>query len=212
LDPSPAQRDELADEKQPEIPVTEGSEEDGRAHGAKKDGRTERRKDGKTGGALEGRALRGRDDPVVPEHLIFARMMAFERLQAWREAHQLALSVYRLTAEWPAAERYGLISQARRAAVSVPSNIVEGAAKRGVKELGRHLDIAIGSFAELTYLLRLAHDMGYSSPQEWGALDPIRARTGRLLWGLYRKVRPKRETEGRKDGRTEGPAHQGRSR
>ena len=130
--------------------------------------------------------------------------MAFERLHAWREAHRLALSIYRLSGGWPPAERYGLISQARRAAISIPSNIAEGAAKRGVRELGRHLDIAIGSFAELTYLLRLAHDMGYATPEEWAAVESIRACTGKLLWGLYRKVRPKGDgkPESRKDGNT----------
>ena len=116
-------------------------------------------------------------------------MMAFERLHAWKEAHELALSVYRLTAGWPAAERYGLISQTRRAAVSIPANIVEGAAKRGCRELGRHLDVALGSFAELTYLLRLARDIGYSTPRDWQPVDLIRARTGKLLWGLYKKIR-----------------------
>jgi four helix bundle protein len=121
--------------------------------------------------------------------------MAFERLHAWKEAHQLALLVYKATGEWPAAERYGLISQARRAAISIPSNIVEGAAKRGRKELGRHLDVALGSFAELTYLLRLARDMDYVSPQVWQCIEPIRACTGKLLWGLYRSVRMERRKD-----------------
>jgi four helix bundle protein len=120
-------------------------------------------------------------------------MVVFERLLAWQEAHRLVVSVYKLTATWPTAERYGLVSQARRAAVSVASNIAEGAAKRGQKEFGRHLDVALGSLAELSYLLRLSRDLGYLDPGEYDTFDPVRARTAKLLWGLYRKMRPPRE-------------------
>ena len=121
----------------------------------------------------------------------FWGMMAFERLEAWRQAHELAVEVYQATAGWPPREVYGLVSQMRRAAISIPSNIAEGAAKRGPKELGRHLDIALGSFAELTYLLRLSLDLGFLGSDQWTALDARRARTGKLLWGLYRRARPK---------------------
>jgi len=117
-------------------------------------------------------------------------MMAFERLEVWRQAHELTVEVYKATADCPTRELYGLVSQMRRAAVSVPSNIAEGSAKRGPKELGRHLDIALGSFAELTYLLRLTLDLGFLSNEQWTALEARRARTGKLLWGLYRRVRP----------------------
>jgi len=120
-------------------------------------------------------------------------VLIFERLLAWQEAHQLVVAVYKLTATWPTAERYGLLSQTRRAAVSIASNIAEGAAKRGRKEFGRQLDVALGSLAELTYLLRLARDLGYVAPSEYEALDPLRERTAKLLWGLYRKMRPPKE-------------------
>lgn len=106
-------------------------------------------------------------------------------------AHELALSVYRLSSTWPAHERYGLISQARRAAVSIPSNIAEGSAKRGRKEFGRHLDVALGSYAELNYLLRLARDLNYHTAPATASLDQLCARTGRLLWALYWRVRPR---------------------
>jgi four helix bundle protein len=75
-------------------------------------------------------------------------MMPFERFKAWRLAHRLALDVYQESSRWPARERYGLVSQARRAAVSIPSNIAEGTAKRGEREFGRHLDIALGSLSD----------------------------------------------------------------
>ena len=120
-------------------------------------------------------------------------MIVFERLLAWQAAHQLVVSVYKLTATWPIPERYGLVSQTRRAAVSIPANIAEGAAKRGHREFGRHLDVALGSLAELTYLLRLARDLGYLAPREYDTLDLLRVRTAKLLCGLYRKMRPPKE-------------------
>jgi four helix bundle protein len=119
-------------------------------------------------------------------------MMPFERFKAWRLAHRLALDVYEVSSGWPARERYGLVSQARRAALSIPSNIAEGTAKRGEREFGRHLDIALGSLSELTYLLRLCLDLEYMTIEQWTALEATRAETGKLPWGLYRRVRPRR--------------------
>ena len=120
-------------------------------------------------------------------------MMPFERFGAWREAHALALEVYRVTTRWPPQERYGLVTQARRAAYSIPSNIAEGSARRGRNEFGRFLDIALGSFSELRYHLLLARDLGYLSVEEWAAIETRILSTGRLLWCLYRKVRKVRD-------------------
>ena len=117
-------------------------------------------------------------------------MMPFERLTAWQASHRLALEVYRATQSWPRGEIYGLTSQARRAAVSVAANIAEGAAKRGRKEFGRFLDVALGSLSELTCLLRLSLDLGFMSMDEWQTVETVRCETGRLLWGLYRRMRP----------------------
>ena len=83
-------------------------------------------------------------------------MIAYEKFEAWKVAHQLALQIYRISDSWPSSERYQLTSQVRRAALSVPTNIAEGAAKRGRKEFRRYLDIANGSLAELSYLLRFS--------------------------------------------------------
>jgi four helix bundle protein len=116
--------------------------------------------------------------------------MPFERLSAWQASHRLALEVYRATRAWPREEIYGLTSQARRAAVSVAANIAEGAAKRGRKEFGRFLDVALGSLSELTCLLRLSLDLGFMSLDDWQTVETIRCETGRLLWGLYRRMRP----------------------
>lgn len=75
----------------------------------------------------------------------------FQDLAVWQKAHQLALHTYRLTASFPAAERYGLVSQMRRAAVSVPANIAEGFRKRSSRAKFNFHNIAQGSLEELRY-------------------------------------------------------------
>jgi four helix bundle protein len=85
-------------------------------------------------------------------------MVPYERFDAWKVAHQLALQVYTETERWPINERYGLTAQVRRAALSAPTNIAEGSAKRGPRELRRYLDIALGSLSEVSYLLRFSRD------------------------------------------------------
>lgn len=115
-------------------------------------------------------------------------MNPYERLDAWKQAHHLALMVYRLTERWPSHERFGITSQIRRAAVSVPSNLAEGAAKRGRREFRRYIDIALGSLSELRYLLHLARDLGCISEEAYAEVDPVRDRTGRMVWGLYKSM------------------------
>ena len=91
---------------------------------------------------------------------------SFEDLEVWQYAHQLALSVYRFSDKLPTEEKYGLISQIRRAAVSVPSNIAEGFKKRGIRDKIRFYNIAQGSLEECRYYLILARDLGYENPQD----------------------------------------------
>ncbi len=81
------------------------------------------------------------------------------KLEVFHASHRLALDVYRLTERLPAAERYGLSVQIRRAVVSIPTNLVEGCIKRTGREYLRFIDIALGSAAEVRYLLTLAVDL-----------------------------------------------------
>lgn len=118
----------------------------------------------------------------------------YERIKAWQACHDLALSTYRATARWPADERYGLTSQARRAAVSAAANIAEGAAKRGPREFRRSLDTAVGSLAELSYLLGLAKDLGLSSGELLPETVALCDHASRVTWGLYRAVATKAAT------------------
>ena len=112
-----------------------------------------------------------------------------ERFKAWQAGHRFVLEVYRSSAGWPLEERFGLVSQVRRAAISAQLNLVEGAAKRGSVEFARFLDIANGSLAESEYVLRLARDLGYITEPDWRALEGLRDETNRLYWGLYRSMR-----------------------
>jgi four helix bundle protein len=112
-------------------------------------------------------------------------MMSYERLTAWRAAHSFAVEIYKATQPFPKSELYGLTSQLRRAAFSIPANVAEGAAKRGSPEFRRFLDIALGSFSELSYALRFARDVALLDETEYRRLEKLRVPVGKLLWGLY---------------------------
>jgi len=115
-------------------------------------------------------------------------MMPYERLEAWKYAHELAVAIYTVTKSFPKSELYGLTSQIRRASFSVPANIAEGASKRGSAEFRRFLDIALGSFAEVSYALRFARDVGLLEPADYARLDVLRVRVGKLTCGLYAAI------------------------
>jgi len=90
----------------------------------------------------------------------------FQDLIVWQKAHQFVLSVYRLSKSFPREELYGLTSQFRRAAISVPANIAEGFKKRGKADKVRFLNIAEGSLEECRYYLILTEDLGYGDSRE----------------------------------------------
>ena len=121
-------------------------------------------------------------------------MMAYERLRAWKAAHRLAVAVYAATRSFPKSELYGMTSQLRRAAFSIAANIAEGSAKRGAPEFRRFLDIAVGSFSEVSYGLLFSRDVGLLPPQEFERLEPLRTAVGKLTWGLYATIAKKART------------------
>ena len=96
-------------------------------------------------------------------------MRPFRELKIWELSHELTLAVYELTKSFPPDERFALTSQLRRAAYSVPFNIVEGSA-RGDKEFHQFLRISLASAAELDYGILLARDLGYLSPEGYADL------------------------------------------
>jgi len=117
-------------------------------------------------------------------------MAPHKRLLAWKECHQLVLSIYQITEKWPKHELYGLTSQTRRASFSAAVNIVEGAARKGIKEFKRFLSISIASLAELEYALELANALGYVEPAafEGPVIQQRRARA--MTWKLERALSP----------------------
>jgi len=88
-------------------------------------------------------------------------MQRFTDLLVWQRSHQLVLQIYSLSARFPSDERFGLVSQLRRAAASVPTNIAEGSKRRSKVEYARFLNIAEGSLAEIEYLLMLSRDLRF---------------------------------------------------
>jgi len=86
---------------------------------------------------------------------------SFEDLIVWQKAHQFVLEVYKLTEKFPKNEIYGLTSQFRRAAISIPANTAEGFKKKGKADKARFLNIAQGSLEECRYYLILSKDLGY---------------------------------------------------
>lgn len=118
-------------------------------------------------------------------------MQPYEKLGAWRACHALVLDVYRLTAQWPPAERYGLASQIRRAAVSAASNIVEGRARPSTRDYNRFVGIANGSLAEVGYLIRVASDVGLLRPEGTQLLEQRREAAARQTSRLCAALRAK---------------------
>jgi len=108
------------------------------------------------------------------------------KLDAFKLADQLALLVYRATANFPAAERYGLQSQMRRAAISTPTNIVEGCAREGEGDYLRFLDIAFASSRELVYLASLATRLLLLDEREGNELHELGERVAGALANLRR--------------------------
>ncbi len=115
-------------------------------------------------------------------------VLPYERFAAWQRCHELVLAIYRVTQSFPKDERYGLTSQARRAAFSAAANIAEGSAKRGRREFLRYLDITLGSLSELSYALRVANDLNFVSADKLNELNELRARAGFLTWRLYERL------------------------
>jgi len=99
----------------------------------------------------------------------------------WQESMSLVEDVYRLTTHFPQDERFGLTMQLRRAAVSIPSNIGEGARRRRARSFRHFVEIALGSQGELEVQLEIAHRLGYCSPEEYTGLSSRVASVGRML-------------------------------
>jgi len=115
-------------------------------------------------------------------------MKDFRDLKVWDKAHQLVLTLYKLTASFPKEETFGMVSQIRRCSSSIPANIAEGCGRMGNSELHRFLQIACGSANELEYHLLLARDLGYLPPDDYDSAQKQFMEMKRMLVSLTRKV------------------------
>ena len=116
-------------------------------------------------------------------------MQDYEKLEVWKHAHRIAVNVQRVTARIARRDNSGLISQMRRAALSVPANIAEGSSKESNREFARFLQIAAGSAAELHYHLRFATDTALIPRPTGDSLLAETTRMRKMLFALLRRVR-----------------------
>jgi four helix bundle protein len=115
-------------------------------------------------------------------------MRPFRDLIVWQRAHALVLDVYRESLGFPKHELFGLTSQMRRSAASIPYNIVEGSVFDDGKQFRRYLGLALASSAELEYQLILARDLRYLTPDQYAALDAPLAEVKRMLVAFRRRL------------------------
>ena len=118
-------------------------------------------------------------------------LLHYRELIAWQKSMALVTRVYALSKGFPNDERFGLTSQIRRAAVSVPSNIAEGQGRDSTKEFIHHLSIAYGSLMEVETQILIGRDLGYLENEAVSALLTESAEAGRIINGLMRSLRRK---------------------
>ncbi|OHC01014.1 MAG: four helix bundle protein [Planctomycetes bacterium RIFCSPLOWO2_12_FULL_39_13] len=112
----------------------------------------------------------------------------YKKLLVWQRADEFAYQVYLETKKFPKDELYGMTSQLRRAAISVPTNIVEGVGRQGRGELKQFTRIALGSLAEAEYLLEFSLRLSYLDDNAYDKLENLRQNTGGLLWNFYKSL------------------------
>ena len=114
-----------------------------------------------------------------------------KKLNVWKSAVDLVTEIYHATDAFPAHEIYSLTNQIRRAAISVPSNIAEGAARHTKKEFVNYLHMAQGSLSELDTQSEIARRLGYLSENHWINIDAQMEQVDKMLSGLIRHQSPK---------------------
>ena len=120
-------------------------------------------------------------------------MREFQTLEVWKKGHKLVLSLYKVTAEFPKEEQYGLTSQIRRAGVSVPANIAEGCGHQSEPEFARYLQLAAASTTELQYHIILARDLSYLKPEHYKELADTIEELKKMLSTFIKRVRSRIE-------------------
>lgn len=114
------------------------------------------------------------------------RLETFQGLEVWKKSHRRVLRIYNLTRDFPKEEKFGLVSQMRRAAVSIPANLAEGFKKRSQKDKSNFYNIAQGSLEEIRYYLILARDLNYIADNR--ELIDSADEIGKMLYGLIQSL------------------------
>ena len=122
-------------------------------------------------------------------------MQDFRNLKVWQKSHQLTLQVYQTTSKFPRSEEFGLTSQMRRAAASIPTNIAEGCGRGGQQEFRRFLRIASGSASEIEYQLLLSRDLALLDAAEYEQMSALIVEIKRMLTTLIQKLSTDNRTE-----------------
>jgi four helix bundle protein len=115
----------------------------------------------------------------------------YKELKVWKKSYHLCLEIYRVTKKFPNEEKYGLISQIRRSAVSVPSNISEGYGRKTTPEYIRSLYLAYGSICELETQVLLSGDLNYVNAKEMGGIQESIGEVERMLKALIKSLENK---------------------
>ena len=110
----------------------------------------------------------------------------YKKLIVWQKADDLAYKIYLATKIFPREELYGMTSQLRRAALSIPTNLVEGSGRQGKGESRQFANIALGSLAETEYLLDFSLKLNYLKERDHKLLQDLCQEVGRLLWKFYK--------------------------
>ena len=118
-------------------------------------------------------------------------MRPHHNLDAWKKSVDFVVATYKMTEAFPKEEKFGLTSQIRRAAVSIPANIAEGAARKSDKEFLQFLSIAQGSASEVETEMLIAHRLGYLAKQEYELMEASLDDIGRMLTGLSNHLKRK---------------------
>ena len=116
-------------------------------------------------------------------------MESVEDLDVFKLAHKMVLAIYQITKNFPEDEKFGLISQMRRAAYSIPMNLAEGASRLHRKEYRHFVGIAKGSAGEVKYQVRLAKDLGYMDPGKYPEIRSQYERISQMLTGLAKSLK-----------------------
>lgn len=118
-------------------------------------------------------------------------LKSYKELKVWKKAYKLTLQVYKITSDFPKSELYGLTSQMRRSALSIPTNIAEGYMRGHSKEYLQFLWIAYGSTGELETCLLISHDLGFIRDDDFGKVYSLHQEVAKMLFSLIKSIKEK---------------------